>query len=150
MTSQGTISHHVPNTMSGRPVLVLSGSDVRNILSHISVPQLLETVHTALRASSSPTGMAAQMPHRTSVQSDSHKVLFMPARIESIPTTAIKVVAVPRHASKVGLPATTLVMDEETGTLDAVVNSRTLTALRTAAGMLFPVEHCIRYLTLSI
>jgi len=74
------------------------------------------------------------MPPRLSVHSSAYTTLFMPSRIDTVPVTSIKVVAVPRASSVGGLPATTLVMDETTGSLDAVVNARSLTALRTAAG----------------
>ena len=98
-------------------------------------------------------------PHRTSIPSKEHTVLFMPARIVSPPAsdtayagadrkanvlggTTIKVVSVPRPdgPSKKGasltrgLPATTLVLDEDTGSVKAVLNASNLTALRTAAG----------------
>ena len=47
-----------------------------------------------------------------------------------------KVVSVPSvSGDDRGLPATTLVLDENTGATKAVVNARTLTSLRTAAGM---------------
>ncbi|KIJ54567.1 hypothetical protein M422DRAFT_58082 [Sphaerobolus stellatus SS14] len=83
------------------------------------------------------------MPHRVSVQSDAYSTLFMPSRIDTIPTTCIKVVAVPRRSGEGGLPATTLVMDEITGSLDAVVNARSLTALRTAAASALATRICL-------
>lgn len=47
--------------------------------------------------------------------------------------TAVKVVAVPKPDCPVpGLPGTTLLMDEETGSVRAVVNSAELTGIRTA------------------
>lgn len=55
----------------------------------------------------------------------------MPGRINH--RTAIKIVSVPTAGGD-GLPGTTLVMDEETGHVRAVVNARKLTALRNAAG----------------
>ncbi len=48
--------------------------------------------------------------------------------------TALKVVAVPTPAARhPGLPATTLLFDEETGKVSAMVNASELTGLRTAA-----------------
>lgn len=48
-------------------------------------------------------------------------------------TTSIKVVSVPRRADdQTGLPATTLIFDEKTGQSRAVLNARSLTAVRTA------------------
>jgi len=69
----------------------------------------------------------------------------MPSRIESIATgtTTIKVVSVPKSAGDGGLPGTTLVMDERTGGVDAVVNARSLTALRTAAASTLATKLCL-------
>ena len=59
----------------------------------------------------------------------------MPARIPDIGTT-IKVVSVPLLSGDTrGIPASTLVIDEKTGATKALVNARSLTAIRTAAGM---------------
>jgi ornithine cyclodeaminase/alanine dehydrogenase-like protein (mu-crystallin family) len=114
-------------------LLVLSSVEVWDLSSRIPVPRLLETIQSALRYfSQSPR--TTQAPHRTTIYSENYTTLFMPSRIESIPTTCVKVVAVPKHAGSGGLPATTLVMDETTGCVEAVVNARSLTALRTAAG----------------
>ena len=119
--------------MSGRSILVLSSLEVKDISSRIPVFQLLETIQSALHSfSQSPRNN--QAPHRSTISSETYTTLFMPSRIESIPTTCVKVVAVPKQAGSDGLPATTLVMNETTGSLDAVVNARSLTALRTAAG----------------
>lgn len=128
--------------MSGHPILVLSAMDVWDISSYILPAQMLEKVHTALQ-SASRSGQGTQMPPRMSVYSSAYTTLFMPSRIESIPLTSIKVVAVPRTASLGGLPATTLVMDEKTGSLDAVVNARSLTALRTAAASALATKLCL-------
>jgi ornithine cyclodeaminase/alanine dehydrogenase-like protein (mu-crystallin family) len=74
-------------------------------------------------------------PHRTAIDMACHRALFMPARIADM-GTAIKVVSVPSvSGDDRGLPATTLVLDENTGETRAVVNARTLTSLRTAAGI---------------
>jgi ornithine cyclodeaminase len=58
-------------------------------------------------------------------------MLFMPARVPG--TTAIKIVSVPKGGSD-GLPGTTLVLDEVSGKVRAVINARRLTAVRNAAG----------------
>ena len=77
----------------------------------------------------------ATAPHRTAIDMASHRALFMPARIANM-GTAIKVVSVPLvSGDSRGLPATSLVLDENTGATKAVINARTLTSLRTAAGM---------------
>lgn len=58
-------------------------------------------------------------------------MLFMPGRVDS--KTAIKIVSVPTSGGE-GLPGTTLIMDEVSGRVRAVVNARRLTAQRNAAG----------------
>ncbi|CAO3661276.1 unnamed protein product [Umbelopsis ramanniana] len=73
-----------------------------------------------------------QSPHRITVQTPNHTVLYMPSRVDGM-GTAMKVVSVPKNG-KGGLPSNILVMDEETGNLRAVVNAAALTAIRTAAG----------------
>jgi len=86
-------------------------------------------------------GVDIQTPQRTAINSPSHTTLFMPARL-SLPQdvlggTSIKVVSVPlKEGDTRGLPATTLVLNEESGGVDAVVNARELTSLRNAAGSL--------------
>ncbi|KAI7881402.1 NAD(P)-binding protein [Lichtheimia hyalospora FSU 10163] len=74
----------------------------------------------------------AQAPMRLAVDTDSHRVLFMPSRLQD--TTSIKVVSVPTGDSKGGLPGSILVLDEKTGATDAIMNAGVLTAVRTAAG----------------
>lgn len=85
-------------------------------------------------------------PHRLTIEAIHHTSLFMPSRIHEF-GTAVKVVSVPKArpnlnvnvldqntASARGLPASTLVLDEETGAAKALVNATSLTALRNAAG----------------
>ena len=118
-------------------LLVLSANDV-HILSASFLPHHLQSlmahVFFALSHNDDPhTDVAA--PHRMAVDMRCHRALFMPARIANI-GTAIKVVSVPSAPGDTrGLPATTLVLDENTGTAKVVINARSLTALRTAAGM---------------
>ena len=92
-------------------------------------------------------GMAS--PLRTSISTPYFTALFMPAMIDRF-GTSVKVVSVPTgkipyqtgktnargnlKAKNDGLPATTLVLDETSGRVKAIVNARSLTALRTAAG----------------
>jgi len=118
--------------MSGQPIFVLSRQDVWDVSCRLPLPELLENIRFALR-SASRLNNDVQMPHRVAIHSNAYTTLFMPSRVDSIPATSIKVVAVPKHQSDDGLPATTLVMDEVSGGLEAVVNARSLTALRTAA-----------------
>lgn len=78
-------------------------------------------------------------PPRTTIPTQNHTALFMPARIAhplSLRGTSIKVVCIPTSPADLrGLPASTLVLDEETGAVKAILNAATLTALRNAAGM---------------
>ncbi|KAF9449232.1 NAD(P)-binding protein [Macrolepiota fuliginosa MF-IS2] len=128
-------------------LLVLSAADVREVVSSFSTTFLQELMRqvfiTVSRTASSTTGGIPdiQTPHRTAIEMASHTTLFMPARVFSdkprLEGTSIKVVSVPRQEGDIrGLPATTLVLNEETGAVDAVINARELTALRNAAGSL--------------
>ncbi|KAI9461397.1 NAD-P-binding protein [Russula earlei] len=121
-------------------LLVLSATHLA-ILSASFSPQLLRSIiaHAFFALShphSDDTRPSVEAPHRTALDLACHRALFMPARIANI-GTAIKVVSVPSVAGDTrGLPATTLVLDENTGAAKAVINARSLTALRTAAGSL--------------
>jgi hypothetical protein len=118
-------------------MLVLSRSDVDALIAGISPGELVQLMADVFRRVSTSSGI--DMPHRLSVQTGSHNILFMPSRIDPY-GTAIKVVSVPTLGGLNGLPATTLVMDEASGGVRAVVNARSLTAIRTAAGT--PFYHC--------
>jgi ornithine cyclodeaminase/alanine dehydrogenase-like protein (mu-crystallin family) len=118
-------------------ILVLSARDV-DIVSASFTPQDLQSsmarVFYTLSNIADPM-MGVAVPHRTAVDMRSHHTLFMPARIAEV-GTSIKIVSVPSVPGDTrGLPATTLVLDEDTGAAKAVINARSLTALRTAAGM---------------
>ncbi|KAG1772465.1 hypothetical protein EV702DRAFT_976683 [Suillus placidus] len=79
------------------------------------------------------SGSGFDAPLREAITMAHHNALFMPARVQGL-GTSIKVVSVPRHsADQRGLPASSLVLDETTGGIRAIVNARQLTALRTAA-----------------
>ncbi|KAL0067010.1 hypothetical protein AAF712_005999 [Marasmius tenuissimus] len=74
------------------------------------------------------------MPHRITIPTAYHKALFMPARINTIGST-MKVVSVPSCSDDAGgLPASTIVLDNPSGAVKAIVNARNLTALRNAGG----------------
>jgi ornithine cyclodeaminase/alanine dehydrogenase-like protein (mu-crystallin family) len=117
-------------------LLVLSDSDVNSITSTLSPQELMTLMASVFASLTVSQGVCS--PHRTSIQTHNHKVLFMPSRIDSI-GTAVKVVSVPTSAEAAprGLPASTLMMDEVTGSVRAIVNAKNLTAIRTAAG-----EYC--------
>ena len=122
-------------------LLVLSASDVDSITSTLLPDELATLMAVVFNGLSSAQGVWS--PHRTSVQMSNHRVLFMPSRIEGV-GTAIKAVSVPaRDDAPLGLPASTLVMDEVTGSAKAIVNTRRLTAIRTAAGKIFHFRRLI-------
>ena len=121
-------------------IRVLSQDDINKLLAVGDSKAALEMVDlmaTTFAAYTDAHGDAekqkrAQAPQRIGVETDSHKVLFMPSRLNT--TTSIKVVSVPLGDSKGGLPGTILVLDEATGGLSTVMNGAVLTAVRTAAG----------------
>ena len=133
-------------------LLVLSAADVRQVVSSFSptfLQDLMGHIFLAIShlggVSTSDDNSDIQTPHRTTIDMTSHTTLFMPARISSsqlsLESTSIKVVSMPRKQDDTcGLPATTLVLNEDTGVVEAVVNSRELTALRNAAGPFFDVH----------
>jgi ornithine cyclodeaminase/alanine dehydrogenase-like protein (mu-crystallin family) len=128
---------------------ILTASDVARITSSTNVQDALNLMALVFHRLSS--GMNERhdsrddvpdiaMPHRISVPTAKHSVLCMPARISPF-GTALKVVSVPRSSEDVrGLPASTLVLDEDTGAVRAMINARALTAFRTAAGAWTPAQ----------
>lgn len=111
-------------------MLVLSASDVDAAAAGLSVDGLIDLMAVVFRALSlTPEGV--QCPPRLSLDMTRHTALVMPGRVDGT-GTALKVVSVPKHGS--GLPASTLVLDESTGAVKALLNAGNLTALRTAAG----------------
>ncbi|KAI0248542.1 NAD-binding protein [Lactifluus subvellereus] len=119
---------------SDNTILVLSASDVARVEASFSAHEIQSIIAHVFFAVSAPAPVRVVAPQRTAVDTPSHRVLFMPARVADIGTT-IKVVSVPLIPGDArGLPASTLVLDETTGATRALVNARSLTALRTAAG----------------
>ncbi|KAJ7055039.1 hypothetical protein C8F01DRAFT_468761 [Mycena amicta] len=124
-------------------LLCLSGSDVALVTANMtpdSLQTLMAHVFSLLSASESdPNNPAVFAPHRTSIPLQNHLSLFMPARMISttLTGTSIKIVSVPTSPTDMrGLPASTLVLDEESGAVKAILNASNLTALRNAAGSL--------------
>jgi len=113
-------------------MLVLSSADVDALVAEISPNELSQLTADVFRRVSENSGV--DMPHRLSVRTESHNTLFMPSRVDTY-GTAVKIVSVPTSGGSNGLPATTLVIDEASGGVKAVVNARNLTAIRTAAGV---------------
>ncbi|KAF8495907.1 NAD-P-binding protein [Russula emetica] len=117
-------------------ILILSAQDVVTLTASFSSQDLQDLMANVFYAVSHDHDRHVRVtaPHRTAIDMASHRALFMPARIANM-GTAIKVVSVPSvSGDDRGLPATTLVLDENTGATKAVINARTLTSLRTAAG----------------
>lgn len=128
-------------------LLVLSSSDVDAITSTFS-PQDLQLLMAQVFALVSSNGERTSMPPRIVIPTLNHTALVMPAHISTeassdlgisnqsfaLGGTAVKIVCVPAKSDPRGLPGTTLVLDQVTGGVKAVVNARKLTALRNAAG----------------
>jgi len=117
------------------PLLVLSAQDVEGVIQDFTPAELLVLMAKTFRSLSvSYPGISS--PHRTRIEAENFIGLVMPSRItfpEETSTTAIKVVSLPKGDHN-GLPASTIVLDEKTGSVKALVNANALTALRTAAG----------------
>ncbi|KAJ7471952.1 hypothetical protein FB451DRAFT_1090139, partial [Mycena latifolia] len=124
-------------------LLCLSGTDVARVTSDLT-PAALQTlmahVFYVLSSSDNAETPTSYTPHRIVMPTQNHTALFMPARIAepaALRGTSIKVVCVPTAPSDLrGLPASTLVLDEDTGAVKAILNAANLTALRNAAGSL--------------
>ncbi|KAJ1303543.1 hypothetical protein OPQ81_011727 [Rhizoctonia solani] len=130
-------------------LLILSSDDIqylmRTALKPEEVVQCMARVFEMVSGSeigegATPEHDRVQQPPRLTTLSPEHTTLYMPCRLpepaieSSSVHSAIKVVSVPRTGGEGGLPGTTLVLDEHSGAVRAVVNSRALTALRNAAG----------------
>jgi hypothetical protein len=124
---------------------ILSSSDVDSVLSSLD-PELAlasqSSVFTSFSRPPPPVCLAKsevpdiQIPHRLTVLSPEMTMLFMPSRVGDAGGTGCKIVSVPSAGGE-GLPASTVVMDEKTGKVRAVINARKLTALRNACGVYF-------------
>ncbi|KAF7313269.1 hypothetical protein MKEN_01014200 [Mycena kentingensis (nom. inval.)] len=123
-------------------LLCLAGTDVLRVSDQFSpefLQSLMATVFSRL-SNSDPTNPAVWTPPRISIPMPAHTALFMPSRLASDSTTggtAVKIVSVPNSSTDArGLLASTLVLDDKTGAVKAIVNAANLTALRNAAGSL--------------
>ncbi|KZV65609.1 NAD(P)-binding protein [Peniophora sp. CONT] len=121
--------------MSFSDLLVLTATDVTKLLSSFAAPALLaQSARLFYALAHASTEDPIQQPHRTTLPLPAHKTLVMPARVPGV-GASLKLVSVPTGQGDTrGLPASTLVLDEETGAVRAVLNARALTAVRTAAG----------------
>ncbi|KAJ8091780.1 hypothetical protein PM082_021015 [Marasmius tenuissimus] len=121
-------------------LLVLSARDVERVTSDFSPGHLQLLMAEVFAVASTPSNESSSplsfMPHRITIPTAYHKALFMPARINTIGST-MKVVSVPSRSDDAGgLPASTIVLDNASGAVKAIVNARNLTALRNAGGSL--------------
>jgi len=144
-----TVTISSPSTESYMSLLVLSSSDVYRVISCFTPDELQTLMARVFSCLSSPSlevsshssspSQTSYTPHRTSIPTLNHTALFMPARIagSGLHGTTIKVVCTPQNpADSRGIPGSTLVLDEATGAVKAIINARSLTPLRNAAGML--------------
>ncbi|KAI7907600.1 uncharacterized protein BX663DRAFT_491413 [Cokeromyces recurvatus] len=124
-------------------IRVISQSDISRILSQGNTEVANEIVDIMAKTfrqftegqndkANENERLASQSPQRIGISTEAFQVLFMPSRLDH--TTSIKVVSVPTKEGLSGLPATILVIDETTGSTEAVMNATSLTAIRTAAG----------------
>lgn len=110
---------------------ILSAADVAVVIDTFTAEDLTSMAIAVFALMQ--TGQNFVLPQRTLVHANTYKSLFMPARLSQY-GTSVKIVSMPSQNTYDGLPATTLLLDEQTGAVKAVVNARALTALRTAAG----------------
>ena len=110
---------------------VLSAKDVDAITSSFTPDKLMSLMALVFIRLSSNSGV--DMPHRSTIGTRAYNALFMPAHIDDF-GTSMKVVVVPKGPTTQGLPASTLLLDEDTGALKGIINARSLTALRNDAG----------------
>ncbi|KAJ7216286.1 hypothetical protein B0H12DRAFT_1241859 [Mycena haematopus] len=118
---------------------VIGGVDVATVTSKLSPLALQTLMAHVFSVLSNGQISEAYTPPRITFPMQNHTALFMPARIAhaTLRGTSIKVVCVPTSPTDHrGLPASTLVLDEETGAVKAILNASNLTALRNAAGSL--------------
>lgn len=118
-------------------LIILSSSDVDRVIETMDLDAALQSQADVFKAYSTKGSTGdippIQTPQRLTIQSELSTSLFMPARVSG-QGTAIKIVSIPKSGGNEGLPATTLVMDDQ-GRVRGIVNARKLTALRNACGM---------------
>lgn len=152
--TRGLTTHHY--SMSA--VQVYSQKEVSSWLQSAALdsPELLlnnqAAVFRAFEMPSSPEE-TVQIPPRLAIDNPLHTMLFMPSRAAGI--TAAKIVAVPKPGkAPSGIPGVTLIFDDTSGKLVAMVDASVLTPARTAAGsvlattLIVPPETEIRTLAI--
>jgi ornithine cyclodeaminase/alanine dehydrogenase-like protein (mu-crystallin family) len=109
-------------------IKVLSKLDTEKILKNLSLNDIINTSLSAFHAHSNNL---TESPHRIGLSCEKFTSLFMPSDVKGLGTTC-KIVSIPKVGAK-GLASSTIVFDEE-GSVQWLVNSELLTAVRTAAG----------------
>ncbi|GMK57060.1 hypothetical protein CspeluHIS016_0309000 [Cutaneotrichosporon spelunceum] len=125
-------------TMSDRELRILTSADVDKVLDSLDQKLAVDSQRAVFAAYSTdgdaedvPGVRKLQLPLRHQLIAPDQTMLIMPARVSG--TMSCKIVSVPR-ASSDGLPGSTIMMDDKTGKVKAIMNARRLTALRNAAG----------------
>lgn len=133
------MTNQTPQALSSA-ITIITSIDVESILSTLD-PELAvqsqRNAFLALHATSarSSNGIpSVQGPARIALRSEQMTSLFMPARVAEAGGMTCKIVSVPTNGGGGGLPSTTVVLDETTGKVKALVNARKLTGLRNACG----------------
>ncbi|GAC71415.1 mu-crystallin [Moesziomyces antarcticus T-34] len=109
---------------SASGVAIISSGEVDAALGRLSLCSLLRSQARAFGSLST-----AQCPPRISLSTPAHTQLFMPTHTSGL--SVVKIVSVPRSSR--GIPGVNLVLGAD-GAVSHVVNSTSLTAVRTAAG----------------
>ncbi len=114
------------------PIRILTAADVEQALT-------LPLAIAAMRAAFTQlTAGRADMPARARITLPGGIALFMPAHLQDTRDLVVKAVSVIDGNARRGLPAilgAVLVLDPETGAARALIDGRSLTAIRTGAGV---------------
>ena len=108
---------------------ILTADDVSQVTSQLSISQVVQAVWTSLSGFSHGQ---YECPARLTTCHANYTSLHMPST--SSLGTVEKIVSVPSRKSDGGLPASVVVLHEETGKIKCLMNASRLTAIRTAAG----------------
>lgn len=114
------------------PIRILSAADVERALP---MPLAIAAMRAAFSELSS--GQAA-LPARSRITLPDGVTLFMPAYLARTQDLVVKAVSVMNGNAQVGLPAVqgaVMVLDPKTGAARALIDGRSLTAIRTGAGV---------------
>ena len=104
---------------------VLTGKDVDCVLSKLTIEETLAICGSALTAYSSGT---AECPPRIVIESSNYTSLHMPSIMSNLITE--KVVSLSKTPGQ-GLPASIIILDEQTGKVKSIMNADQITAVRT-------------------